>query len=102
MPTDIAIFIMIPRIFARYTMVIEDAILIVHIITFEHYPWLAMDEHVCQTLIFKLHCLNLTSSLHSGCIMYRSFSSKFFFSFRPTNDNSTQAKYHRLHSSYCH
>jgi hypothetical protein len=45
-----------PKIFARYTMVIEDSSPIVHVITFEHYPWLAMDGLACQILIFKLQC----------------------------------------------
>jgi len=47
---------MIPRTFARYTMVTEDASLMVHAVTFEHYIWLTINGRASQTSIFKLLC----------------------------------------------
>ena len=42
--------------FSCYTMINEDASLIVHVITFQHYLWLAMHGCACQISIFKLLC----------------------------------------------
>ena len=77
--------------FSCYTMINEDASLIVHVITFQHYMWLPMHGCACQISIFKLLC---SRSSHYSTKVVSSIAPSFLFSFlssRPsTNANSTQ------------
>ena len=76
--------------FSCYTMINEDASLIVHVITFQHYLWLAMHGCACQISIFKLLC-SRTSHYSTKVVSSIAPSFLFFLSSRPsTNANSTQ------------